>query len=276
MTTDFLDAFRRLQVHERGQALQILTKELSPYEWRALHATTSSRTFQFDVVGGLPLELVAQIFSHVDSATPYRLQSVSRRWNDTLRSLHILKASLNQWYQGTANLQDADYTLCEKNARKIHAFRTGKPSYIYKITANYGIYGLNLVGNSLIWKHAPNRQPSRAICVLALDQWRLRMLGGEARETIMNVSASCEIVAIATWAGVCYVHELQGKQSCKKFRVPNYYYFGEFACRGRTVACVACDERSTSVYIWEYDSQRGRSFEIRHDNGSMFSDSNPA
>ncbi|CAN9108960.1 unnamed protein product [Alternaria sp. RS040] len=282
MATDFINAFRRLQTHERGRALQDLTAELSTYEWRALHAATSSRTFQFDVIGSLPVELVAQIFCLLDPATPYRLQSVSKRWRDTLRSLHVLKASLNQWYQGTVNLQDAEYARCKKKARDIHAFRTGKPSRIYKIIPKYDsdesllpsnpIYDFKLVGSSLIWHHVFHRDvtPSRSACVLDLDTWHLRVLGGEAREQIMNVFASSEIVVLTTYANVCYVHELRGKQGCKKFRVPNRNFLKNVSCRGRTVACVACVDYHASVYIWEYDSQRGRSFEIRHELGNIF------
>ena len=276
MTTDFINAFRRLQVHERGQALQNLTTELSPYEWRALHATTSGRTFQFDVIGSLPLELVAQVFCHLDPATPYRLQSVSRRWNVTLRSPHVLKASLNQWYQGTVDLQNADYAQCKRKARNIHAVGTGKPSHVYKIRPDGRIFDPSLTGNNLSWLHSPDdrRRPHFA-CVLDLDQWDLRMLGGQARETIQHVFTSSEIVVLTTFANICYVHELQGKQDCKRFRVPNSNYFENVACRGRTVACVASLNNYTSVYIWEYDSCRGRSFEIRHELGTMFVDSNP-
>jgi hypothetical protein len=77
-TSPFLEAFRRLQTAEsRRDALNDLVNELTPYEWRALHAITSTRSFQFDIIGQLPLELIAQIFRHLDPSAPYRLQIVS-------------------------------------------------------------------------------------------------------------------------------------------------------------------------------------------------------
>src|SRR5207253_2799785 len=100
-----------------------------------LHAIVASHPFQCDIIGSLPLELVAHVFSHLDIAAPYRLQSVSKRWNRNLRSLHILKTGLDQWYQGTANLQDADYASCMRRARAIHAFRTGNPSIVFKVVS---------------------------------------------------------------------------------------------------------------------------------------------
>ncbi|KAI4614629.1 uncharacterized protein J4E87_009429 [Alternaria ethzedia] len=261
-----------MHVHEREKALTALTAELSPYEWRTLHATTSSRTFQFDVIGNLPVELVAQVFSHLDVAAPYRLQSVSRRWNHTLQSLHVIKASLDSWYQGTVNFQDADHALCQKKARKIHAFRSGKPRKVYKIKPEDSIDDIYLAGNSLIWQSltfTPENR-SRNVCVLDLATWDLRFLGGEGRERIEDVFVSNEIVALTTWANICYVHELHGKRGCKKFRVPNNNYFASVACRERTVACYHIDSGFASVYIWEYDSQRGRSFDIKFEPGNMF------
>ena len=54
----------------------IVTEALTPYEWRALQTIVSARTFQFDIIGALPTELVALVFSYLDTTTPYRLQIV--------------------------------------------------------------------------------------------------------------------------------------------------------------------------------------------------------
>jgi hypothetical protein len=270
MTTEFIHAFRRMHANERDQALKALTTELSPYEWRALHATTSSRTFQCDVIGKLPVELVALIFSHLDVAAPYRLQSVSRQWNHTLRSLHLLEESLGQWYQGTVNLQDADYARCQEKVCKIQAFRTGKPRNVYKTILDSAVQEIYLAGNIFVWKEHSRTQPTRCVYVLDLATWDLRVLGGEARERIIKVVASDEIVALTTWANICYVYELHGSRSCKKFRVSNNGYFSNVACRGSTVACVHVGGDSTSVYIWEYHSQRGWTFQIKHEPGTIF------
>lgn len=71
------EAFARLSSSDsRRSALQALIKELTPYEWRFVQLLTSSRTFQFDIIGQLPVELVSQIFSYLDTSTPWRLQHV--------------------------------------------------------------------------------------------------------------------------------------------------------------------------------------------------------
>jgi hypothetical protein len=77
MGTNMIQAFRELHGNDsRRAALEALTRELSPFEWRDLASRLNARTFQYDIVGNLPVELVTSIFSHLDTSTPYRLQSV--------------------------------------------------------------------------------------------------------------------------------------------------------------------------------------------------------
>lgn len=75
-TAVLIAAFRRLTKPSRQEALNALVEELDPYEWRTLQQTTASRSFQYDVIGQLPVEIVAQIFAHLDTSTPYRLHCV--------------------------------------------------------------------------------------------------------------------------------------------------------------------------------------------------------
>jgi hypothetical protein len=80
MASDRLvEAFARLSTADsRRTALQALIQELTPHEWRFVHALTSTQTFQFDIVGRLPIELVSHIFSYLDTCTPWRLQHVGQ------------------------------------------------------------------------------------------------------------------------------------------------------------------------------------------------------
>ena len=80
MASDRLvEAFARLSTADsRRTALQALIQELTPYEWRFVHALTSTRSFHFDIVGQLPIELVSHIFSYLDTSTPWRLQHVGQ------------------------------------------------------------------------------------------------------------------------------------------------------------------------------------------------------
>jgi hypothetical protein len=90
-TEAMIAAFKRLQTSSaRKEAIEALTKELSPYEWRALQSMTSVRSFQFDIIAQLPVELVAHVFAHLDTSSPYRLQRVSKYQGIAINSAGLL------------------------------------------------------------------------------------------------------------------------------------------------------------------------------------------
>lgn len=74
-----VEAFARLSTSDSKQdALKALMQELTPYEWRFVRSLASTRTFQFDIIGRLPVELAVEVFSYFDTATPWRLQIVGQ------------------------------------------------------------------------------------------------------------------------------------------------------------------------------------------------------
>lgn len=74
-----IEAFARLSTSDsRLHALEALLKDLTPYEWRFVQSLANTQTFQCDLIGQLPVELVSQIFSYLDTTAPWRLQLVSQ------------------------------------------------------------------------------------------------------------------------------------------------------------------------------------------------------
>jgi hypothetical protein len=71
-----IQALRHQPRAVRSEALAALIGELDPHEWREVRNTLNARSFQFDLIGSLPLELVVRVFAHLDIGAPYRLQSV--------------------------------------------------------------------------------------------------------------------------------------------------------------------------------------------------------
>ncbi|KAI8937100.1 hypothetical protein NX059_006315 [Plenodomus lindquistii] len=263
-TFRFLEAFRSLHTRDsRQHALDALVGELSPYEWRALHALTTARTFQFDIVGQLPLELVAHIFAHLDITHPYRLQLVSRQWHHVLKSLPVLKVGLFDWNPDIVPPHTLDYATCRRMAKKIHAFRTGKPCSHFAIRFDRPVMDPILTRDAIVWcsEHVAPTDRVDSICVLNIRTWCFRKLRGDAREEVRSFIASDEIVALMTHTNMCYVWELHG-DGFKKFRVPSQDYFKCTTCRDRTVACAAVSAEKTSVYIWNFDTSLGQSFEV--------------
>ncbi|EUC37125.1 hypothetical protein COCCADRAFT_33580 [Bipolaris zeicola 26-R-13] len=265
---DFVQTFTRFNHAQRQHALALLTAELTPHEWRYLHALTGSRSFKFDIIGRLPIELVAHIFTHLDPAAPYRFQIVSARWRHILQSPSVLTAGLNSWYQGTANPKDFEHgTLRQCAARRIHRFRTGRPLGIYKITSDNRIARPSLRGDYLAWlSGTPQTSPIRVAHIFHLHDWKVGQLAGEAREQLIDLVLSDQIVVLVTAANVCYVYDVATLSHRKRFTVPSASYLQNVTCRRSTVACLASLDMHISVFIWDYNTQRGTSFIISHDS----------
>jgi hypothetical protein len=82
----------------RREWLRQIERELSVDEWRELQIMLSKRTFQFDIIGTLPLELVALVFSFVDIGAVSSCLHVSRHWHDLFLVPMIQDAILTQWF----------------------------------------------------------------------------------------------------------------------------------------------------------------------------------
>lgn len=90
---------------------------------------------------------------------------------------------------------------------------------------------------------------------------------GDAREKIIAVAASADLVVFATTLNVCYVSDLEGTQK-KQFRLINGM-FRVLSCRGRTVVCGGRLIDAAHIYVWDFDSGVGKSFQISY-NQSPF------
>lgn len=56
MPADLVGAFDALRTRDSSkQALELIFSQLSPYEWRMAQDMLAARTFQFDIVGALPV-----------------------------------------------------------------------------------------------------------------------------------------------------------------------------------------------------------------------------
>ncbi len=191
---------------------------------------------------------------------------VSKQWNRRLQSPDILKPNLSAWYHGRRDLQSADYAFCKAEAQRIHAFRTGKPKNCIKFVLQHPIKASVLVGETFIWQSATD--VSRVVFLLNLKTWNLRTVGAEARLAISSFCASDQLLVLSTLDAfhVFTLHDLEQK----KFRTPSHAFREAMSCRGRNVACAANFADYMEVYIWNYDTERGKSFQIRRDPSHNF------
>lgn len=119
-----------------------------------------------------------------------------------------------------------------------------------------------LCGDDLIWL----AQHRRSVQVLNLRSLSSKALVPASRELLRSVDASDGLVTItAESGGVVYVGELTGLSPLKKFRFVTSSPGFAITSRHRTVACTARQSDGILVYIWNYDTERGRSFTVRSD-----------
>lgn len=174
----------------------------------------------------------------------------------------MLKKSLNSWYDHTVDLSGVEYGNCELKAKSIHAFRYGgKPKQYFKLYMHHSNGDVILVEDTLIFMRLSSDFNVRIVYLFNFRTWKLNTLVGEARENVVRLSASDQIVGFTTTNNMCYVSCLDGSIR-KKFNMPNAAVLRSITCRGRTVACAGFLNDDVLVYIWNYDSQQGRSFTI--------------
>ncbi|KAJ4305301.1 hypothetical protein N0V90_000832 [Kalmusia sp. IMI 367209] len=250
-TPAFISAFRALQTPAaRKEALVALVDHFSPGEWRQMQALANAKSFHLDILGALPAELAIHVFSYLDTSTPFRLQSVSRRWYNLLRGTDIMKRSLKAWYDGTVSFEDASYEDYVQAARSIHRFRTGNHVTVIKTKPDHPhgtpvYHQVDLVEDFLIETSDPR--------VLRVTNLRTGK--------IMRVAASDHLVAMWTTSyQKCYVFDLSGVQKAK-FRLPNALCVVN-TCRDRTIICGGLVDGHVEVYIWNLDSQRGTTLRL--------------
>jgi hypothetical protein len=71
-----INSFRALDQSARSDALLVLLRELTAQECKDVQRLVNARKSYCDIIGRVPFELVLTIFSFLDIAASYRLQTV--------------------------------------------------------------------------------------------------------------------------------------------------------------------------------------------------------
>ncbi|KAF2024763.1 hypothetical protein EK21DRAFT_77971 [Setomelanomma holmii] len=265
-TNALVAAFRNLPTLDSRQvALSTLVNELTSDEWRKLGKVITARSFQFDIIGNLPVELVAQVFVYLGPSAPYRWQSVSRGWQRALRSPHVLKKCLRPWLEKAAP-QTNEYGIHALKAKHIQAFRRGEPNQGFTVKLHDPHSYVILVEDRLVWaSESRTDYTARLVCVFNIQTWSLHTFRGDAREKIHRLVASDELVGFATGSNLFYAWDFETRTK-RTFMVPNATLFQNVTCRERTIACAGCLEKHVFVYIWDFDSQLAKYFTIAYDS----------
>jgi len=202
--------------------LNDIVASLSGEEWRELQAILSRRSFQLDIIGSLPVELVALVFSYIDISNAARCLYVSKRWQDLILQPIVQETLLSQWYTpsdlpllGARDLSQeelfqlkidhaarfkkaAPYKTCVQSWRNDNAERfIGVNSQLTQSHYSYGLLALTMMD--------PKRQPSlRRDDILQIHDLRsgqARTIKTPARELILAITTTRNLIGYITFSG---------------------------------------------------------------------------
>jgi len=149
---EVIEAFTSLNTRrERVAILHAILEDLDSYEVRLVTSRLQERAFHYDIIGSTetPFEILLAIFAYLDPVTPFRLQRVSKRWQQVLSSPQLLDASLSLWYSKRDHplageiLGQTPDEIRKLKLEHIGRFRRGEPSSTGRIRLTVDEDGFN-------------------------------------------------------------------------------------------------------------------------------------
>ncbi|KAF2097640.1 hypothetical protein NA57DRAFT_77892 [Rhizodiscina lignyota] len=242
---------------DRQRELDAIIAKLDPYQRRYLHAKLASKTFQFDIVGGLPLELVGKIFAHADIEDILQCQRVSKRWKFLLSTSAVLDPRLNRWYSLSdpplTRSSDPTVNLPLLKLKHIWQYTHHKPSSTAIYHAQHAPGDLSKLRKFQYHHGRVAWLEGDKATVRDLRSGEVKVHFGTARETLGLLCLTEELMAVWTYSGICYVYELFSDVS-KSFRLPSIQSINAIGGRGQTIACVTSESgQDKQLSIFSFD-----------------------
>ncbi|KAF2107860.1 hypothetical protein BDV96DRAFT_288654 [Lophiotrema nucula] len=254
---DFSSLFARKPSNAaRRDALEGIISQLTNHEWRYLRDRLATKSFQFDIIGSLPVELAVLVFAHLEPSAIYRSRRVSKKWNSLLKSEQLQRAAVGAWM---------DESICDeltalRTAQRYVRLRSGRPCHHVSIRMDFHLRNCFLVNDNMVWLSKPD---ARELNILNLRQGQRWQARGEAREIIRRVATSDRLVSFVTMNNTCYVIDPSTRKR-SSFKLP-LHLLHQVACRGSMVACAGMLDKKLNLYVWDHDTGRG-DFELEVTN----------
>ena len=177
--------------------------------------------FRYDIVGKLPAEIVFILVPHLDVATLFRCQSVSRRWKEILGSHEIINETSKPWNRRG----ECELVMCDKSpvavantkAEHIYAFCTGKAfskttgRCVCDYHRKWHLPTVAYCDGRLAWLHA---QMDRA--------WLQNLYTGEqkvSRGQWMAIALSASLVVCVSRFDVCSITRLSNLEKIQHLSI---------------------------------------------------------
>ncbi|KAL8930739.1 MAG: hypothetical protein Q9208_000280 [Pyrenodesmia sp. 3 TL-2023] len=270
------DIFKRLgTADERKSFIQSLLASLPRAHVRDLTHHVAGTHFNFDIISGLPIEILCMTFKHLPIYQAFQLRRVSKTWLQKLSAPELVESLLQPWFpMGDVDLRMPDNVSREAalaiKAEHVDAFKTGNPFSMVK-----GAWDLHWEARQdyrsrpvdmdyshgrLAWIEGNTQVRVKN---LELDQETLYTPSN--REQISTIRLSCAtVVAVTTASGRCYVWDC-ATGSPHSFQLPSALVF-TVVVKGKSLAILSKSEpqrnHCTTCTTWNLESRRTRSFPV--------------
>jgi hypothetical protein len=226
----------------------------------------------------LPNELLICIFDFLHPYDVWSERLVSRRWNATLSSDNFVRAALNRFE--THNPADSALDP-ESHASSSHmlalrhvlALRNGRPfsyvnykdQFVFKPDSTPVGHQLQLKGKHIAYLRGnAETRDGTTVVVRDLITGGAASICGVAREKVMLIELSTDIIAFFTYVGNVYVASLLAlPHSLQSVRLPSSKIHATYADRG-ILACLLGGVSGLTVLIHDTGIRKSTSFSHDH------------
>ncbi|KAJ9229715.1 hypothetical protein DTO169E5_8789 [Paecilomyces variotii] len=262
---DIITAFEALDTKKaRRTAYHGILDLLDLDEWREVKERAESKSLKRDILGSLPVELVARICQLLGLADIVALQSVSTRWHELLSSPVIYRTALRSHGINGPYDRFSDqemHSIFVRHAKRRLRLELGRPYSEAFYPALLGRLGSeNVVAycdGRLLWADRDQYDGPFGLVLLSLTTGTLSRFFTEEREVPFHVAVSDIAVAMISMRGNCFVANFTtSEEACLRLPSAGVYYF---TMSGDRVAVIT---RNCHLSFWDLKSKVTREFKL--------------
>ncbi|KAJ5935645.1 hypothetical protein N7466_005192 [Penicillium verhagenii] len=235
-----LAQFGGLSTESRRLVFHGILDQLRRPEWRDVNLRSDRISFEYDILGKLPLEIVALIVEHLPLSDLFLLQTVSRQWRQVLSSPIIQNAAIRATIGSDMSISDSK-SVVQKRLRLERGKWFERAELISPLSQDHGgamrTRGVGYSHGIHAWLSGDSqRGDQRRVGISLLNLWtgRSDTILTENREALIELRISQFIIAALSMRGYCHVWDLQ-TQEHRSFRL-RAIKFDHFVVNGRNVA----------------------------------------
>lgn len=222
----------------------------------------------------LPTELLIYIFDFLHPYDVWSKRLICRRWNDVLSSDNFKRTALNRFdthdpadsaldpatHASSSHMLALRHTLALRNGRPFSYVNYGD-QFAFLPNSHPVAHQLRLKGKNIAYLRGdPKTRDGTTVVIRDLVNGEATPLCGSAREKIMLIELSTDIVAFFTYVGTVYVASLLDMaDSLRAVRLPSSTIHATYTDRG-TLACLLGGASGMTVFLHDTKTRKSASF----------------